>query len=88
MLITSYMIDEKLTLAFIVFLLGIRHGFELDHLAVIDGMMVTDGLNGYFIARLLHQADKRSRSVSRILDLGLGVFSLFLGSFYLVSYFR
>lgn len=51
------------------------------------GMMVTDGLNGLFIAKVLDRTDKRSRVLSRALDMGIGVFSLLLGGSYLVSYF-
>ncbi|QRN04000.1 hypothetical protein GH742_09030 [Legionella sp. MW5194] len=51
------------------------------------GMMITDGLNGFFIAKILDRTDKRSRYLARALDLGIGVFSLLLGGSYLVSYF-
>ncbi|MDX1837268.1 DNA repair protein [Legionella taurinensis] len=51
------------------------------------GMMITDGLNGFFIAKILDRSDKRSRYLSRALDLGIGAFSLLLGGSYLVSYF-
>jgi len=42
------------------------------------GMLLVDGLNGLFVARLLARADARSRSVSRAAGLAIAILSLAL----------
>jgi len=42
------------------------------------GMLLVDGLNGLFVARLLARADARSRSVSRAVGLAIAILSLAL----------
>src|SRR3990167_11286348 len=37
-MVYSFALNAELTALFILFLLGMRHGFEPDHLAIIDGM--------------------------------------------------
>lgn len=100
----------------IIFLLGMRHGFDADHLATIDGltrlsarrqrgfsrycgvlfspqyggvahaftlgllfvlgMLVTDGLNGWWISRLIARADQIAALASRIMSLAVSSVSL------------
>ncbi len=43
------------------------------------GMMASDGLNGFFVSSLIQRADKKSASVSRVIGLLIGSFSLILG---------
>lgn len=67
MLVTNSLLDPKLTLASIVFLLGIRHGFEIDHLAVIDGMVSS-----------LSTSSKFSKWVGFLFALGHGLIIVLL----------
>lgn len=48
------------------------------------GMLVTDGVNGLWIARLLNKADATAHHVSRIMSIAVGLLSLTL-SFFVVA---
>jgi nickel/cobalt transporter (NiCoT) family protein len=52
------------------------------------GMMMTDGLNGYFLAHIIHRADKKSHFISQLLGIVIGGFSLGVGIYYLLIYFK
>ena len=43
------------------------------------GMTVTDGVNGWWIARLMRDADRRARIASRVMGLAVGWLSLGVG---------
>ncbi|MGA7799985.1 MAG: nickel transporter [Gammaproteobacteria bacterium] len=45
------------------------------------GMMVTDGLNGLWVARLIRRADRRARIASRVLGLSIAGLSLLVAGF-------
>ncbi len=55
-------------------------------LIFMAGMMVTDGMNGLWIARLLARADRRARIVSRVLGLTIATLSLLVAVFGILSY--
>lgn len=44
-------------------------------LAFMAGMMVTDGMNGLWVSRLLQRADRRARIASRMLGLSIALLS-------------
>lgn len=50
------------------------------------GMMVTDGINGLWISRLLTRADQRARVASRIMSLTVAGLSLLIGALGLAKY--
>lgn len=52
------------------------------------GMMITDGLNGFLVAHIIHRADAKSRAVSRMIGLMVSGFSLAIGIYYLLIYFK
>jgi len=56
-----------ITLTLLVFLLGMRHGFEPDHLAVIDGM-----------TRCARSNNKLSKSVGFLFSFGHGLIIVFI----------
>ena len=51
------------------------------------GMMVTDGLNGLWVARLLRAADRRALIVSRVMGLVVAFLSLAIASLGIARYF-
>jgi nickel/cobalt transporter (NiCoT) family protein len=44
-------------------------------LTFMTGMMVTDGMNGLWVSRLLRRADRRARVASRVLGLAIALLS-------------
>lgn len=54
---------------------GVAHALVLG-LVFTCGMLVIDGINGLWIARLLHSADRRARIASRIMGLMVAIISL------------
>src|SRR5262249_453369 len=52
------------------------------------GMMVADGLNGLWVARLLRAADRRALIASRMMSLAVGLLSLALAALGLARYLR
>lgn len=50
------------------------------------GMMVTDGMNGLWVARLLRSADLRARVASRVMGLSVGGLSLLVGALALTKF--
>src|SRR5262249_50522799 len=42
----------------------------------VAGMLMTDGLNGFWIARLIRRADRRAAIASRVMATAVGVVSL------------
>lgn len=51
------------------------------------GMLVSDGLNGWCIARLVRRADRGGAAASRVMALGLGCLSLFAAAWGLLQQF-
>jgi high-affinity nickel-transport protein len=51
------------------------------------GMMVTDGVNGLWISRLLRAADRRALVASRVMGFTVGGLSLLVGLFGLAKWF-
>jgi len=51
------------------------------------GMMVTDGLNGLWVARLIRRADRRARIASRVLGLSIAGLSLLVAGFGAMRWF-
>ncbi len=51
------------------------------------GMMVTDGVNGLWISRILARADQRARIASRIMGLTVAGLSFAVGGFGIARYF-
>ncbi len=51
------------------------------------GMMVTDGVNGLWISRLVSRADQRARVASRVMGLVVAGLSLMVGAFGVAKYF-
>ncbi|MDB5776837.1 MAG: Nickel/cobalt efflux system [Herbaspirillum sp.] len=51
------------------------------------GMMVSDGLNGFWVARLLSKSDQRSLIASRVMGLVIGFLSLAIAAMGLAKYF-
>lgn len=43
------------------------------------GMISADGLNGFFVFSLIQLADKKSKTISRVIGLFIAIFSLVLG---------
>ncbi len=54
---------------------GVLHALALG-LAFTAGMLVMDGINGLWIARLLRRADQRARMASRVMGLVVAMISL------------
>ncbi len=50
------------------------------------GMIVTDGVNGLWVARLLRRADRRALVASRVLSLSIGLLSLSIAALGLARY--
>lgn len=61
-------------------LAGVHHGGWQPALALglifLAGMLVVDGINGYWIARLLRRADAAAVAASRLMGLTVGILSL------------
>lgn len=51
----------------------------------VAGMMTADGLNGFWIARLIGRADKRAAVASRVMAIAVGSVSLLIGAFTLIK---
>ena len=51
------------------------------------GMMVTDGVNGLWVARLLRRADQRARIASRVMGLAIAFLSLAIAGLGMAKYF-
>jgi high-affinity nickel-transport protein len=49
--------------------------------AFVLGMLIADGLNGFWIARLIRRADRRAAIASRIMATAVGTVSLVIGAF-------
>ena len=45
------------------------------------GMMITDGVNGVWVARLVARADRRALVASRVMGLAIGGLALLIGSY-------
>ena len=52
------------------------------------GMMLSDGLNGFFVSTLIQRADRLSLFLSRSLGLAISLFSIVLGVITLVKMIR
>jgi high-affinity nickel-transport protein len=59
---------------------GWLHALMLGLLFML-GMLVTDGFNGFWIARLIRRADRLARITSRVLSLTVGGVSLLIAAF-------
>lgn len=66
---------------------GIAHALTLG-LAFTGGMLVMDGVNGLWIARLLSRADHRARIASRVMGLMVAAISLSVAAFGLARWLR
>jgi high-affinity nickel-transport protein len=52
------------------------------------GMMLTDGLNGLWVARILNQTGKRALIASRVMGLSIGFLSIGIAGLGMAKYFR
>jgi len=66
---------------------GVAHALALG-LAFTGGMLVMDGVNGLWIARLLRRADERARIASRVMGLMIAAISLSVAAFGLARCLR
>lgn len=66
---------------------GVSHALILG-MAFTSGMLVVDGVNGLWIARLLRRADHRARIASRIMGLMVALISLSVAAFGLLRWLR
>ena len=66
---------------------GIAHALILG-LAFTGGMLVMDGINGLWIARLLRRADQRARMASRVMGLLVALISLTVAAFGLARWLQ
>lgn len=66
---------------------GVAHALVLG-LAFTGGMLVMDGINGLWIARLLRRADHRARIASRVMGLMVAIISLSVAAFGLSRWLR
>lgn len=55
--------------------------------AFMVGMMVTDGINGLWISRLLHRSDRLACVASRVMGLAVGALSLLVAGFGIAKYY-
>jgi high-affinity nickel-transport protein len=53
--------------------------------AFVLGMMIADGLNGFWIARLIRRADRRAAIASRIMATAVGSVSRAIGAFVILK---
>jgi len=65
---------------------GVAHAALLG-LLFMTGMMVTDGVNGLWIARLLRRADQLARVASRVMGLAVAGLSLLVAAHGALKYF-
>jgi len=69
-----------------------RHGGAVHALILglvfTGGMLVMDGINGLWIARLLRSADHRARIASRVMGLMIAIISLSVAAFGLARWLR
>ncbi len=63
---------------------GLGHALILGALFTL-GMLVTDGINGLWISRLIARADELARVASRVMGLAVGGVSLLIASFALAK---
>jgi len=63
---------------------GLGHALMLGALFTL-GMLVTDGINGLWISRLIARADELARVASRVMSLAVGGVSLLIASFALAK---
>lgn len=66
---------------------GVAHALALG-LAFTVGMLLADGANGLWIARLLSRADHRARVASRVMGLMVAAISLAVAAFGLARWLR
>ena len=66
---------------------GVGHALALG-LTFIVGMLLADGANGLWIARLLRRADHRARIASRVMGLMVAAISFSVAAFGLVRWLR
>lgn len=66
---------------------GLVHALTLG-LVFTAGMLVMDGINGLWIARLLCKADQRARIASRVMGLMVAIISLAVAAFGLARWLR
>jgi high-affinity nickel-transport protein len=59
---------------------GVWHSLFLGALFVL-GMLVTDGINGLWISRLILRSDEIARVASRVIGLAVGTVSLLIAAF-------
>jgi high-affinity nickel-transport protein len=59
---------------------GLQNALALGALFLF-GMLVTDGLNGFWISRLIQRADSLARVASRVMGLAVGSVSLLVAAF-------
>ncbi len=59
---------------------GIGHALTLGMLFML-GMLVTDGINGMWISRLIARSDEIARVASRVMSLAVGCVSLLVAAF-------
>lgn len=64
---------------------GWQHGLALG-LAFLLGMLICDGLNGLWIARLLREADRRAAIASRVMGVAIAAIALLVAGFGLAKY--
>ena len=66
---------------------GVAHSLALG-LAFTAGMLLADGANGLWIARLLNRADQRARIASRVMGLMVAAMSFSVAAFGLARWLR
>ena len=66
---------------------GIEHALALG-LAFTAGMLVMDGVNGLWIARMLRGADRRARLASRVMGIAVALISLAVAAIGLARWLR
>lgn len=80
---------DTLTQATLMALAGVQLGGILPALLAalcfVVGMLVTDGINGLWISRLLRSAEERAAAASRAMALVIGLVSLLIGGLGLAS---
>jgi high-affinity nickel-transport protein len=64
---------------------GVAHSLTLGLLFML-GMMLMDGVNGLWIARLIRRADRLACIASRVMGLAVGGLSLLVAGFGLAKY--
>jgi high-affinity nickel-transport protein len=53
----------------------------------MSGMLVADGINGFWVARMLERADRRALVASRVMSLAIGCMSLGVAALGVARYF-